>query len=664
MSIYGEVIPFVGVCFFHPDRFVLHFITVFYPCFQVRDCGDSFEIHTRSVTEHFIRTVLGKCKFKGEIVTVLFVEQFSTGTSPDRSAPPAASGPRTYPPSMVPRGPFYSGGSFTRPIRPPRPGPPRPPHRPLPHPPVFRVNAYNQLTRLLVISHFRDGVLNLSGTAGVPPFQDINYNEDGVMKSLLFCIKKECAGVCCCYFFFFWFPYHFNVSSLFVVVVLYRQCEHLILDNNHITTILPLESLSYDCPSIRFVSLKNNLLSGISGLEPLVKLKIRALNIAGNPFCEPLTESLVSQLRVMFKNLRTLDGMELSGPSPAPAGNEVVISPAFVDGDSGFMNSLVKELMLVLDSRSLEQIKKMYMAESTFTLSASKMGRTRFPPELFSLTRKELNEHCNVLENVFCGPDRIYSVLGSLPPMEFDQDKMYFDSIIDQKSPSVCGVFISGTMNFKFYQATHLFSFSRSTYVAHIPGEGVKVVSDHITFMPFHGGPATAVLFSNHPPPSPAEITEASIAVRTALEAQAEKRAQAQAARAEAMSLPQQQPAAQMQPSAQVPSVPQPVMAVEDEEKRKNGLIDRLSQETNLRKFVARQCLESAGWNYDGALENFRKVNSAQGLSSNQFINRCSDQDVCYHFYYYYYCCCCCFHGIYTVYLLALNRNNCLSTSW
>ena len=135
---------------------------------DVEDHGDTFQIDTSFVKEPVLRRILSTCSCSGRPITILSMHPVQHESTEGR---PRGRGRGAR--AALPR-----------------------PRRPLPPTEESRPNPYNCVYELLVRQRFRSGLLDLSSTAGKPPFNIIDYNSPEQQRSLVFCIKKECAGVC------------------------------------------------------------------------------------------------------------------------------------------------------------------------------------------------------------------------------------------------------------------------------------------------------------------------------------------------------------------------------------------------------------------------------------------------------------------------------------
>ena len=596
-------------------------------------------MHVRGTSEPFVREVLGKCTFRGAPVGVIFVEPVLRSSAPapttsTASAPTADRTVRMTLPTLAPRrgrggasstiASSSGAGAAGVPYRPTRgaargrggPGGARG-ARPLPQPPAaHRVNPYNALFRLLVRERFRGGVLDLSATAGAAPYALVDYASPLQVSSLVYCIKRECAG-----------------------------CTTLCLDGNGLTSVAGLAHLGLHCPTVRHVSLRNNRLASPFALDPLADLRLLELNVAGNPFCAQQPPARTAeQLSAKHVYLQVLDGARVPGAKPVAPGSEPQLAPPFHESlggsgsgtsDSDSSDSIAAQVveaatqLLEQEHKDAAVVQRMYAADAHFSLAASVLGNTVYPDAVFRLARANPSPRAAAAaaaRNLFTGPERICATLNRLPPMAFERDKTYHESLANPAVPGLAGIYVSGTVNFR---STHLFSYTRTLHIFAAP-TGVAIVSDHITLMPYHGGPVPATLFAPPFTPGPDAVAEAVAAVRRELSSQTQsQQQQPQQQRVPTPAVAATVPAPAPAPVPATAAVPAPAAPVQTPEQRREELVKQLMAETKLNRAAAESCLSCSDWDHDRALATFRDLHAKHQIPLNNFVVQCSDDDVC-----------------------------------
>lgn len=402
------------------------------------------------------------------------------------------------------------------------------------------------------------------------------------------------------------------------------------MDNNGISSVEGLARLSFDCPTVRHVSLRNNRLASAYALDPLERLRLLELNVAGNPFCaQQPADATVAQLSTKHVYLQVLDGARVPGAKAVAAGSEPQCAPPFNEGSDG--NDIAAQVveaaaqLLEQEHKDPAAVARLYAPDAQFSLATSVLGRTVFPPAVFRLARANPDARSPAgattgpAHNLFRGPERICGALNRLPPLVFDRAKTYHESLLSPALPGLASIYVSGTVNFR---STHLFSYARTLHVAAAAAAAVAVLSDHITFMPFHGGPAPATLYAPPLEPAPDAVAAAVAAVRKELSFQQQPQKHPQ------------KPVVVVAPPAAAavsaaPVQPAPV-AEETPEQKREALMARLMKETKLNRMAAEDCLRCSDWDFERALAKFRDMNAKRQIPHNFFVVQCSDADVCF----------------------------------
>ena len=402
----------------------------------------------------------------------------------------------------------------------------------------------------------------------------------------------------------------------------------------------PLEQLVFFCPTLRRLSLRGNQIKSVDALDCLVRLKLIELDITDNPVCSLVPPAkLAAELVQRHPLLQRLNGAPVPGKEAAAA-SFAATQPMLRAGlpyhelqDMRFHQAF-EMLTQELEKRtcSLEIYSAIYAPGATFSVSANVMGRTTYPPSLLAVARRHGTklQAADAMKNLFVGHERIYEAVHRLPKLLFDPEKIYYDLAVHPTLPGLVTMSISGTVNFC---TPHLFSFARTLYIS-ATGSTICVVSDHITFTPFAGGPAAVTLHVPPKQPTPEQIAAAVETVQKRLApppqpAPAPAQAPAFSTPAPAFTTPAPAPApaapVMLPPptaaAAQLPSIPEFVKTPDQ-----NAAIDAVMRETKMNPVGAEMCLNQAGGDAGGALQLFRAAMAAGQVPADYFVSECTQE--------------------------------------
>jgi len=282
----------------------------------------------------------------------------------------------------------------------------------------------------------------------------------------------------------------------------------LILDNNGLTNLSLFKDVASSCPTIEALSLQQNNISEFTQLRMINNMRLRSLNIAGNPIAALDGKLRMNEAKKYFPRLELLDGsqtkpMRFIDPNmlvdgfplcEVPKVENGLIPPELMDLAKYFVGQVLPKLADRTTSES--DLMKLYDPEAYMSVSLSPdLGAKHVQVSPFVRVNRNLCKDSTkkaITENLFHGQARIAQAIKSLPLVIVQPSMLICDAIdmspfssvpeVQQKSVKFVQMSFCGSVTVGGEQGEQ-YSFRR-VFMIVTSSSGFAIRNDMMTILP------------------------------------------------------------------------------------------------------------------------------------------------------------------------------------